>query len=287
MLEAEGPNASQIEYWNEVSGPKWVRLGDDIDIQIAPLGREVMDRAAIRTGERILDVGCGCGHTSLELAERVGPKGSVVGLDISGPMLESARARASTSDSNNIAFVQADAQTYDFGTEAVDRIFSRFGVMFFSDPPAAFHNLLGALRPGGSLDFACWQEIGKNPWMMVPTAAVAQHVEMPPPPKQGGPGPFSMADPDLLREILEGAGFKEVRIEAHERKANISGGKSLDETVDFIVQMGPAGAAFRDSSPEIQRRATAAVRDAIEPFETESGIWLDSGIWIVSARRSD
>lgn len=284
MPESEGPNAAQIEYWNEVSGPKWVRLSDDIDAQIAPLGREVMDRAGLRPGLRILDVGCGCGLTSIELALRVGESGAVVGLDISGPMLASARTRAAERGIQNIEFVQADAQTHDFGADLYDRIFSRFGVMFFADPIAAFANLRRALAPDGTLHFACWQGIDKNPWMQVPVAAIARHIEIPLPVDPNAPGPFSFADADRLRGILEDAGFEDIRIDALDRDADLGGGKSLDDTVDFIVQMGPAGAAYREASPEVQRAAARAVRDAVAPYQSDSGIVMSAGIWAVSAR---
>jgi len=259
MIEATGPNAEQIRYWNEVSGPKWAALGDIINEQIAPIGRETLERAALRAGERVLDVGCGCGHTSLELAERVGPTGRVSGIDISGPMLQVARERAGESGLENVDFLDADAQVHAFEPAGFDLSFSRFGVMFFADPSAAFANLLQALRPGGRLVFVCWQEVKRNPWMLVPVVAVAQHVALPPRPAPEEPGPFSFADDERVRAILERAGFSEIRFEALERSMNVAGGRDLDSTVDLLLQIGPAGALFAR-----QRASRAAGRRKVD-----------------------
>jgi len=283
MIEASGPNAEQISYWNETSGPKWVELGDVIDEQIAPLGIEAIDRAGIREGERVLDVGCGCGQTSLEIARRVGPSGRVLGVDISGPMLESARERAERAEMGNVEFVHADAQTHDLGTPGLDLIFSRFGVMFFADPVAAFTNLRAALAPEGRLTFICWQELPKNPWMFLPAAAAAKHVEMPTPPPPGSPGPFAFADIDRVLGILESAGFGAVRCESLERKLIVGHGMQLEETLQFLVQMGPAGAAMREASPSLRDEVTASMREALSPYDTGSGLAMESAAWIVQA----
>ena len=165
----EGPNAQQAKYWNDVAGPKWVALAEAINGQIQPIGHAAMERARIERGQRVLDVGCGCGQTSLELAQRVGEQGHVDGLDLSEPMLAEARVRGA--ELKNLQFTAADVQVHGLEEAAYDRIFSRFGVMFFDDPEAAFANLRGALAPGGQLTFVCWQEIGSNPWMAVPGAA--------------------------------------------------------------------------------------------------------------------
>ena len=166
-ISAEGPNAQQIEYWNELSGARWVAMNDVIDAQISPLGEVAMLRAAVAPGERVLDIGCGCGQTSLQLAERVGQDGRVLGLDISAVMLERARERAEQAGLANLEFRNADAQTEPFAG-AFDLLFSRFGVMFFASPEAAFSNLRSAVRPGGRLTCLTWQGLGANPWMQVP-----------------------------------------------------------------------------------------------------------------------
>ena len=181
-LAASGPNAEQITYWNEQSGPKWVALDGRLDALISPYGDRALERTKPALGERVLDVGCGCGRTTLELAARVGSPGSVTGIDISTVMLARARERARKSGAQNVRFENADVQTHAFEPGSFDLAFSRFGVMFFADPVAAFANLRGALAPGGRLAFVCWQPLANNPWMQVPLAATAPHLKLPEPP---------------------------------------------------------------------------------------------------------
>ncbi len=227
-IAAEGPNAQQIEYWNEVSGARWVEMNDVIDAQISALGEAAMALAAVVPGERVLDIGCGCGQTSLQLAERVGDAGQVVGLDISAVMLARARERAEASGQTNTSFRNADAQTESFAGD-FDVLFSRFGVMFFASPEAAFANLRSALRPGGRLTCLTWQSLGLNPWMQVPLAAAAKHLPPAgPPPDPTAPGPFAFADATRVEGLLAAAGFEAVAHESLERELLVGGGRSLD-----------------------------------------------------------
>lgn len=278
-----GPNADQIRYWNDESGPKWVALHASIDDQIAPLGLEAIERADVRAGDSVLDVGCGCGATSLQLAERVGPTGAVTGLDISEPMLARARERAAECGFVQLEFVNGDAQTLAFAAGSRDLVYSRFGVMFFQDPTAAFANLRSALRPGGRIAFACWQELARNPWMSVPLFAVAQHVPLPAPPAEGGPGPFSFADPEHVRGTLARAGFTDIEVANHEADLALAGGGDLARAVDFALQLGPAGQALRQSDGTARARAREAVRQALEPHLGAQGVRLSCAVWIVSA----
>jgi len=279
--EAQQPssNAEQSKYWNEVAGPKWVALDASINSQIEPLGMEAVERLAVKPGERLLDVGCGCGHTTHELGQRVGAGGEVLGLELSEPMLERARAGAG----KNVEFRAADVQTEDLGEGRHDGIFSRFGVMFFADPAAAFANLRRSLAPSGRMVFICWQEIGKNPWMAVPGAAVAPLVEMPPRPSPHAPGPFAFADAERVKGILEGAGFSRVHYEGLERSLKIGQGMSRKELVDFSLQMGPAGAAMREAEESLRDELRAAVDQALEPYLVGDLLEMESATWIFSA----
>jgi SAM-dependent methyltransferase len=286
MPESTGPNAEQISYWNEVSGPKWVELTDSINQQIEPLGRMAIDRAAPASGERVMDVGCGCGQTSLELGQRVDDSGVVTGLDISEPMLENARERARAAGASNVSFLRADAQTHAFAQAELDLIFSRFGVMFFDDPLAAFGNLFSALAPGGRLVFVCWQTIAKNPWMVVPAAAAAQHVQMPAPPAPDAPGPFAFADETRLCDIIEGAGFTDFGCEPIEERLQVGAGMDMDAIIRFLQQMGPAGAALRESTPEVIEKVTASMGEALAPYYKDGSLEMDSAVWLVTARRA-
>ncbi len=296
MLEASGPNAEQINYWNETFGDRWIAMSGVIDSQIAPLGREAMDEAKSAEAEKVLDVGCGCGQTTLELARRVGPEGRVTGVDVSTAMLAEARRLATEAGVRNAEFVNADAQIHDFrglgggagetAGEATgfDLVFSRFGVMFFANPVAAFENLRRSLRPGGRLAFVCWQEVKKNPWMFVPMAAVAQHVALPAPSSVGGPGPFSMADAGQVREILSSAGFSKIRCDSLDRTIALAGGADLEGTVDLVTQIGPAGAALRQAPASAQEAARLAIKEALTPYQSPRGVELDAAAWLVIAQ---
>ncbi len=246
-LETTGPNAQQIEYWNQQSASKWVALESLLDQQLGPLGLATLERAKPAAGERVLDIGCGCGQSSLQIAERVAPGGSVLGVDVATAMLERARERAGELGLTHVRFENADAQTFAFEPDSFDLAFSRFGVMFFADPVAAFANLRTALSPDGRLSFLCWQELGRNPWMRVPLMAAAQHVPLPEPPAPGAPGPFSLADSAGLHEILEAAGWHSVACEPLEGVLSLGGRLDLERAVDFALRIGPVGAAVREA----------------------------------------
>ncbi len=281
-LAATGPNAEQITYWNEQGGPRWVRLQEALDRQLASFGCVVMDRLAIGAGERVLDVGCGCGETSLELGRRGGAEGRVLGVDISTVMLARARERAAASP--NVQFRAADAQTHPFAAASFDVVFSRFGVMFFRDPRAAFANLARALVPGGRIGFHCWKALPENPWMTVPLFAALQHVPAPPPPAPDAPGPFAFADAERVRGILADAGLAEIELESRTDVMGVGSG-TLDDAVDFALQMGPASIALREATPETVAKVRVSVREALAPHMTSDGVRLATSSWVVTARR--
>jgi len=280
---AGGPNAEQVRYWNEQAGPKWVAQQAQLDAQLADLGARAMQRAAIVAGEQILDVGCGCGATTLELARRAGSGGSVLGVDISAPMLEVARQRADAAGLGNVHFECADAQTHTFAEASRDVVFSRFGVMFFTDPTAAFANLGRALRPGGRLSFVCWQALALNPWMAIPLGVAARHLTLPPPPPPGAPGAFAFADRARVTGILHDAGFADVDFAAAEDHLTIGGTTDLDEAVMFLLTLGPTAALLADASADLRATVVAAVRDAIAPHHGAQGVRMPAAAWLVRA----
>lgn len=285
MIEATGPNAQQIAYWNEQAGPRWVRLQALLDTQLAPLGEAMMDTLALAPGERVLDVGCGCGDTTLAIARRVGATGSVTGLDVSGVMVERARQRARDAGLTNVHFEIADAQTHRFEPGGFDALFSRFGVMFFTDPVAAFTNLRAALRPGGRLGFVCWQAMQHNAWLMEPLKVAVQHLVMPAPPPPDAPGPFAFADPDRVRAIVSGAGFAAVAIDDRSSQLTLGPGADIDQVADFLMQMGPTAAALREADAEVQRQVTSEMRAMLVTYQTADGVQMPAKAWMVTARQ--
>lgn len=281
-IAATGPNAEQIEYWNSAGAQRWVAQQNRIDATIEPFGELAIERAALAAGERVIDVGCGCGATSLALARRVGPSGRVLGVDLSAVMLASARDRARNAGLVNLEFANADAQTHAFTAGAWDCAYSRFGVMFFADPARAFANLRGALRRGGRVSFVCWRPFPENPWMTVPFAALATFLTPPAPPPPGAPGPFAFGDPDRVRGILADAGFERIELAPHD--GDLALGGSLDEAVTFAISAGPASRLLEGATAADRARAERAVRDAFAPYAGRRGVALAGAIWCVTAR---
>ena len=275
-------NTDQITYWNQVGGPKWVRYQEMLDRQLGAIGRLVMDVAHVAEGETVLDVGCGCGTTSLDLADRVGKSGSVMGVDISRPMLEWARERAAKGQVTNVTFTLADAQTHMFRPE-FDLIYSRFGVMFFEDPPAAFANLHQAMKPGGRVAFACWQAIHRNPWLGVPLMAALKHITIELPATPDAPGPFAFADAARVERILGEGGFRDVRTEGHDVTIALGGGTDLDEATDLVMDLGPLARAMADADPRQRELVRQEVLEAISGSLTPEGVKMPGAIWLVTA----
>jgi SAM-dependent methyltransferase len=278
-------NAEQRAYWNEHGGV-WVAQQERLDRQIGPHGERALALLAPRPGERVLDLGCGCGDSALALARAVSPGGEVLGLDVSEPMLARARERAAEAGLANLRFDAADVQTAALPPDSFDAAFSRFGVMFFADPPAAFRNVRAALRTGGRLAFVCWRPAAENDWVRIPALAVATIVPLPPPPAEGAPGPFSFGDAERVRGILAAAGFTGVHIEA----ANLPmapGGGDLDEAASLFLEIGPVAGALREQGapPGLRERARLAVRAAFEPHVRNGRVELASAVWLVQARR--
>lgn len=275
-------NADQIAAWNESTGQTWVKMNAALDRQLEPIGAAMLERAGLHPGQKVLDIGCGAGATSRQAAAAVGPDGSVLGVDISEPLLELARERSA--DFTNLDFLLGDAQTQGFGAKAFDRAISRFGVMFFDDPTAAFANLRRACRPNARLCFACWRAPEENPWLTLPMQAAGPLLPPQPPADSRAPGPFAFADARRLRDVIPGAGWRELLIEPLDVKV---GGADLEETTTLMVRVGPLGRAIRDAgpTPELMAAVTDAVRESLRPFIGPDGLSaMPSASWIVTAR---
>ncbi|HVZ89841.1 MAG TPA: class I SAM-dependent methyltransferase [Polyangia bacterium] len=269
----------------EKAGEAWVRMQDRTDALIEPLGRVAMERLAPVAGERVVDVGCGCGQTLLQLADLAGPSGHVLGVDISPPML--GRARERVAGRPTIALALADAQTHAFAPGSFDAVYSRFGVMFFEDPRAAFSNLRGAVRSGGRLSFVCWQDLAKNLWAARPLEAVMRLLPaaaMPDMLREGRPGPFFLSDPARVQAILGAAGWKDVSLEPVEMPLHVGGAATLGEAVAYSLQIGPAARAMADAPDDLKPALEVALRKALAPFASARGVFMDGAAFVVRAR---
>jgi SAM-dependent methyltransferase len=275
-------NADQIAYWNDLAGQKWVRYQTMLDRQLDELGAIAMGVARLASGEAVLDVGCGCGSSTLELGRRVGPPGRAVGLDISRPMLQLARQRSRTERVPNATFLEADAQMHAFRPE-FDVLFSRFGVMFFEDPVAAFTNLHGAIRRGARVAFVCWQALQHNEWMLRPMMAAFEHITLDSPPSPDAPGPFAFARPERVEGILGAAGYRNVVLRALEVDLTIGGGLPMTETVSFLLEMGPLGRVLTGAPYDLKAKVSESVKDAIAPHASHDGVKMKGAVWVVTA----
>jgi SAM-dependent methyltransferase len=272
-------NQDQIDYWNGPTGERWAKYQSEMDRNLADATEGLLQLAAPQPGERVLDVGCGAGETSWRIAEMVGPGGTVLGVDISQPLLAQARGRAKA---KNVHFEEGDASTYPFKPE-YDLIFSRFGVMFFDNPPAAFANIRKAAAREARLAFVCWRPVAENEWTMLPMAAAKPLLPEQPPADPLAPGPFAFADPERVKAILTQAGFRDVRIEKLDGVMDL--GPSAEHACFQMTNLGPVSRALRDVDEALRAKVLAAVTAAFLQFQ-KPGQTIAPGIacWLVSAR---
>lgn len=274
-------NTDQSELWNGEAGERWARLWQQMDRDMAAHHVRLMEAIAVADGDRVLDFGCGNGQTSREVA-RATPTGSVLGLDLSGPMLERARALAAEEGLTNVTFVQGDAQVHRFEPGAFDLAMSRFGSMFFSDKVAAFTNIGHAVRSGGRLALLVWQPVSQNDHFLAIREALAQGQELPPP-DIAAPGPFSLSDADAGRAWLEAAGF--VDVQHTDVREPFYAGADADDAVVVMGQMNSTRALLDQLDDEAQKVGLAALHEAMVEHATPEGVIFDAATWIITARR--
>ncbi|SDM98015.1 class I SAM-dependent methyltransferase [Afipia sp. GAS231] len=275
-------NADQIAYWNGPGGQRWADRQAAQDILLKPIADLLIDRAKPKTGERVIDVGCGSGATTIAFGHKVAPSGHVFGIDVSGPMLE--RARQTAPKELPVDFALADATVYPFDPASFDLLASRFGVMFFADPALSFSNLRKALRPSGRLAFACWREPKENPFFMAPLQAVYKHVPKLPPQGPEDPGPFAFASEARVNRILGAAGFAGIAMEPCHLTLDVALGRGLEAAVQAAFEIGPASRALEGHPPETRAAATNSVREVLATFAKGDTVPLPASIWIVTAR---
>ncbi len=274
----------QSAFWNGPAGQRWAEEQELFDLGIRELAVPALTAADVRPGEAVLDVGCGCGDSSLILADLVGPSGRVVGLDFSAPML--ARAKERGKGRANLSFVFGDAAVHPLAPSSFDLLFSRFGVMFFPEPEAAFQNLVRALRPGGRVAFVCWRPLEENPWSKVPFDAVVSVAGPSAPTPPDAPGPFALRDPARVKRVLGAAGLVDIVTAPTGAMQTVGVKPTLEAAVDFAVKLGPSSRALREiSDPALHARAVEAMRAALAAHLTPEGVRLASACWTVTARR--
>ena len=282
-------NQQQKEMWNGRAGASWVRHNTLLEQLLAEPGRHCMDSISLPTGAKVLDVGCGCGNQTLELASRMDPHSKITGVDISEPMLalaEELKAANQSAINATVEFVVGDASDSLFPNESFDAVYSRFGVMFFDDPTAAFAKLRETLKPKGQLGFVCWQSPALNPFFTAPMQAALSVLPPPPPARPGAPGPFGLADRDVIERILTDAGFQTLKIEPLALQLSVGASQSFDEIFEELIQIGPAAALIAESDPTLREAARAAVYERLSEFYLPGkGVSFEANFWLVNAVR--
>lgn len=278
-------NAAQRAFWNGPQGESWVTNQADLDALQAAVADLLLAEAAPRPGARLLDIGCGAGASTLAFAAAVGPRGTVTGIDISEPLLALARARAEDAGADNVTFLHADAAHHPFAATEADQVVSRFGLMFFADPVAAFRNIAAALRPGGTLVFTAWAPADRNPWFALPLAAAVERLGSSETSDPDAPGPMAFRDIGRVTTLLAAAGLSDATGTAREVDLHLAGG--LDAAAALALRVGPATRHIRDKggSDEDARAIAAAVRARFAGFVTPDGIRVPAVVNLYRATR--
>jgi ubiquinone/menaquinone biosynthesis C-methylase UbiE len=284
MSTAPAPQPSEAERWAGEMGEKWNTHFDRFEGLIAPLGKALIDAAKFQPGERVIDVGCGAGATTIEIARRVGPKGAVVGLDISPTLVRTAQGRAAAQGVENVSFVVGDASEAGVGEAGFDRLFSRFGIMFFEEPYVAFAHLHGFMKPGGRMIVSCWGPQPENPWIVEVAGVVSKYVEMPRPDPRA-PGPFAFGDMDYFRDILTKAGFKDVRFTPWRGEQTIGGpGSDAKSATQFLTETLFVGEMLKNLPEARKQEALVELEALLKSHEKDGDVRMGGMAWLVGAK---
>jgi SAM-dependent methyltransferase len=279
-VENRKPNGAEAARWNDSSGLVWVELQSALDRMLEPFEARLVEEGFPGEGGRVLDIGCGAGATTLAMARRLGRAGQCLGVDISAPLLAAARARAATEGVHSAAFILADAQTHAFEPQVFDAVISRFGVMFFDDPAAAFANIRRAARHGAKMAFAAWRSPAENPFMTAAARAAAPFLPGLPCPNADAPGQFAFADADKVRRILDASGWTNIDVSPMSVPSSVA----EKDLLAYVTKLGPVGLALRDVTEPTRARAVEALRAAFEPYVENGAARFTAACWLVSAR---
>ena len=273
-------NTEQSDAWNGDGGRRWAADPDRRDRILAPVADVLLAAARLAPGESVLDIGCGCGATTLAAAQAVGRTGSVIGVDLSEPMLGVAGGRADSAGVTNVTFLRADAQVLAFAPESFDVAISRFGTMFFADLVAAFSNIAAGLRPGARLCIATWQPLVANDWLTVPGAALLDYGALPDD-GTSGPGMFAQAEPDTVTRVLDLAGYRDIALEPV--RVTLTLGVNVQDASEHLADTGPGRTALETIAADQRPAALDAVRARLANHADDEGVHLGGAIWIISA----
>jgi ubiquinone/menaquinone biosynthesis C-methylase UbiE len=280
------PPSEFVQFWNEILVPKFIKYRHVLVGGLTKHSDAIFPKLEVNDGERVLDAGAGFGDTAIMLAKRVGPNGRVIAIDCCDAFLDYGRRDAAAAGITNIDFVEADIQVQPFEPNC-DLVFSRFGTMFFENPVAAMRNMRRALRPGGRFTMIVWRRIEDNPWLGAAKAIALEHLPQPgADARTCGPGPFSMADEDVVSAQMTAAGYSDITFERVD--APVRMGDSIDDAIGFQLALGPAGEVYREAGDVAAARHDALVTDLtklLEPHVTNDGVYMRSSSWVVSARR--
>ena len=281
----KAPNADQAEFWSDGAGLDWVTFENQLDALFAGANAALIDTAQPKSGQSILDIGCGTGATTRDFAQAVGPDGSVLGLDISNSMLAQARTSAAAQGLTNASFTCADAQTSPLDAARYNHIVSRFGVMFFADPVAAFTNLYSSLATGGQLTMACWGPFKENPWFTIPRRIATDLLGSPPSVDPRDPGPFAFADADYVLEILTNAGFTAPSVITQDIPLVLPG--DAENAAELSSYIGPANSVIRaqDGTASDKANIVAATKTKLQAFEINGTVTVPAKIHIYTAHK--
>jgi SAM-dependent methyltransferase len=274
--------ALDAEYWNSPAVRPWIDHQERNDAFLRPVLERLIAAADAKPGHYVVDIGCGCGATTLELAARVGPEGEVLGIDVSEAMVK--RARELAPEELPARFIYADAMTYGLPPGEIDVVASQFGVMFFADPVQAFTNLRAGMKAGGRLVFASWREAKANEWVVVPMRAARKHAPALPETSPETPGPFAFADGSRVQRILSEAGFVDIDLSEHDLVLDVATGQGLDAAVTGALTIGPTARLLRDVPDATREAAVGEIRAAFEGYADGDRVPLGAAVWIVTAR---
>ncbi len=284
MTNISPEKASSETLWAGQRGERWLANADRFEEMLEPIGRALIELAACQPGERIIDVGCGTGATSIAIARQVSAAGGVTGLDISSVLVAEASKRAGMLGLENLHFVLGDAAIAELPVAQADAVVSRFGVMFFSDPQAAFIHLHGFLKPGGRMVFACWAPMLQNLWRLEVENMINAHFPLPTPVPRA-PGPFAFDEPEYVQEILQLAGFKNIRITPWQNNLGIGGaGSNARSAAEFLLKALGNAQLPEDVPAAIGMAIQSELEERLKMFETKDGVQMPAAAWLVSAQ---